>query len=141
MNPVPIYEMFPFIKETGKLATDLSGARVISASINQVNATMDITVTLETPTPPYELTLIKEMISKEFGIKTLTLTAKQPQNTSPAPSPSSPSSPSSPFSLLPHLPQSPSWDVRSTDRAKRRRRTTESPEATMKASYSPKANS
>ena len=74
-KPIPFYEMFPFIKGSNRLASDYSGARVVSASINQPKTLMDITISVMTPVPPYELSIIEEMISSEYGIKTVTVTS------------------------------------------------------------------
>jgi len=75
MNPIPLYEMFPFVGETNRLATDYTGARVVSATINNAKTSMKLTVTLTAPAPPYEINLIEEMISKEFGIDSVTISA------------------------------------------------------------------
>ncbi|MCL2539601.1 MAG: PHP domain-containing protein, partial [Oscillospiraceae bacterium] len=79
MKPIPLYEMFPFVKETNRLATDYTGARVVSVTINNAKTAMKLVVTLSTTAPPYELNLIEEMISNEFGIEKVTISASYVQ--------------------------------------------------------------
>jgi len=81
--------MFPFIKGSGRLVTDYSQARVTSASINQAKTNMDITLLIENPVPPFELSIIEELISAEFGIKTVTVipTYKTQRESSPTAAP------------------------------------------------------
>ena len=71
--PVPLYEVFPFIKESTRLATDYSGVRVVSASVNQAKTKMEIALVLTTPVPPFEIHVLEDVISKEYGIKTVTI--------------------------------------------------------------------
>ncbi|MCL2819220.1 MAG: PolC-type DNA polymerase III [Oscillospiraceae bacterium] len=75
MNPIPLYEMFPFIKESDRLATDLTDARVTYASVNPAKTKMEISLTVPKPIPPYELGIIENLISNEFEIKTVTINA------------------------------------------------------------------
>jgi len=90
---IPFYEMFPFLKETNRLTADYTGAGVISASVNQPKTSMEITITLTDPVPPYEISILEDMISGEFGIKTVTVnttysrpspTSNEAQRTPPA---------------------------------------------------------
>jgi len=70
---IPFYEMFPFLKEANRLASDYTGARVISASVNEPKTAMEITITVTTPVPPYEVNILENLISDEYGIKTVTV--------------------------------------------------------------------
>ena len=71
---IPIYEMFPFLKETDRLATDYTEARVTSATINKAKEKMEISLKLPKPAPAFELDIIEELISKEYDIKTVRVT-------------------------------------------------------------------
>ena len=68
-NPVPIYEVFPFVKGNSRLATDYSEARVLSATVNQAKTKMDITLVLTDPVPAFEISNLEEVISNEYGIE------------------------------------------------------------------------
>ena len=70
---IPFFEMFPFLKETNRLAADYTGARVISAAVNQTKTNMEITISLTDPVPPYEVSILENLISNEYGIKTVTV--------------------------------------------------------------------
>ena len=98
--------MFPFIKDNNRLATDYSGARVISASVNQAKTKMDITLVLTDPIPPFEINKLEEIISNEFEIKTVTInpTYTTPATKTPVPNKSENQS----------TPRSPSQQSRST---------------------------
>jgi len=65
--------MFPFLKETTRLAADYTGARVIFASVNQPKTSMEITIVVTDPVPPYEISILESLISNEYGIKTVTI--------------------------------------------------------------------
>ncbi|MCL2627399.1 MAG: PolC-type DNA polymerase III [Oscillospiraceae bacterium] len=69
MTPVPLYEMFPFLKGQDRLATDFTGTRVVSASVNKEKSQMDITLSLERPIPPYEVGIMEDLLSAELDLK------------------------------------------------------------------------
>jgi len=73
MKPVPLYEMFPTLKESSRLSTDFTGAEVTFASINQAKTSMEITLSVEKPVPPYEINIIEDIISKEFDINNISI--------------------------------------------------------------------
>jgi len=79
-NPVPLYEMFPFIKGNKRLVTDFNGARVVSVTVNPAKTYMDLVFKTAQPVPPFEIGIIEELISNEFGIKTVSVTAATPTN-------------------------------------------------------------
>jgi len=74
-NPIPFYDMFPFIKEKNRLSADYAGAFVVSVYINQPKTVMEIALTVSEPAPPYEISIIEDMISGEYGIKSVTVIA------------------------------------------------------------------
>jgi len=65
--------MFPFLKGQTRLATDYTGARVISVSLNEPKTKLDLTISVTELVPPYELNILEELISNEYGIKTTTV--------------------------------------------------------------------
>ncbi|MCL2248943.1 MAG: PolC-type DNA polymerase III [Oscillospiraceae bacterium] len=75
MNPVPLFEMFPFIRENSSLASDYSSARVTSVKVNSEQETMSLVLALVNDVPPFEIGIIEELIKNEFGLKSVTATA------------------------------------------------------------------
>jgi len=75
LNPVPLYEMFPFIKNNTRIASDYSAARVISVLINNEKGTMSLTITLAIAVPPFEIAVLEQLIKSEFGLETVAITA------------------------------------------------------------------
>jgi len=73
MNPVPLYEMFPFLKGHNRLATDFTGARVICASVNKEKSLMDINLSFDSPIPPYEIGIMESILSAELGLKIINI--------------------------------------------------------------------
>ena len=73
MNPTPLFEMFPFLKDSNRLTSDYSGARVVSASVKQAQSSMEIVLLLSHPAPPFEISIIENLISNEFDIKTVSV--------------------------------------------------------------------
>jgi len=76
--------MFPFIKESGSLTTDFTDAQVIDASVKAANSVMEINVTVPKPVPPYVITKIEDLISKEMEIKNVTVNVYVTENREPA---------------------------------------------------------
>ena len=77
--------MFPFLRDNTRLATDYTGARVVSASVNHAKTIMELIISVADLVPPYELSIIEELISKEFEIKTVSITANaRPPTRQPA---------------------------------------------------------
>jgi len=68
-KPVPLYEMFPNIKNSSRLVSDFSGARVVSAYTNSAGTNMEIVIVVKEPVPPFEASIIEDIISNERGIK------------------------------------------------------------------------
>jgi DNA polymerase-3 subunit alpha (Gram-positive type) len=79
--------MFPFLRDTSRLASDYSGTRVVNASVNQARKTMELVLNMEAPAPQFELNQIKEIISNEFGLKAVNIVTNYPhtpaKNSSP----------------------------------------------------------
>jgi len=67
--------MFPFCMESGKLTADYSGAQVVSVTIQESARTMNLSISLINPAPPLELSLIEDMITREFDLASVSLTA------------------------------------------------------------------
>jgi len=76
--------MFPFLKESNRLATDYNEARVVSADVNKEKGTIALMLRLKEPAPPYEISIIEGIIAEEFGISKVSITAAFAQ---PVPSP------------------------------------------------------
>jgi len=71
---VLLYEMFPFCRGNARLASDYSGARVLSAAIDKSRTSMNLRVSLIEPAPPLEITVLEELIAQEFGLTAVSVT-------------------------------------------------------------------
>ena len=66
--------MFPFCNGDKRLAADYSGARVVSVTLNQPRTQMKATISLTEPAPPMEITVLEELIAREYGLGSVTIT-------------------------------------------------------------------
>ena len=87
---VPFYEIFPFCAGNGKLSSDYTGARVVSATVDKTRMTMDLMLSLTEPVPPVEIGVIEELIAREFGLSSVVVTALQARDSVKADADSSP---------------------------------------------------
>ena len=69
----PFYEAFPFLKENTRLSSDYSGARVVSPSVSQVHKSLEFTLIVEKPVPPFEISILEDAIAKGCGYKSVTI--------------------------------------------------------------------
>ena len=83
-NPVLFYEMFPFCMGNDKLTADFSGAKVASAEVNRQKMSMTLTITPAMPTPPSEFRVIEDIIAREYGLNSVTISAVYSRAASPA---------------------------------------------------------
>jgi len=81
---IPLYDVFPFLKQHTRLATDYTTARVLSAVVNQPKTNMDLTLRFDGPVPPYEISVLEEIISGEYGIKAVNIVASFERSHAPA---------------------------------------------------------
>ncbi|MCL2201985.1 MAG: PolC-type DNA polymerase III [Oscillospiraceae bacterium] len=70
-----LYEVFPFCRGNDRLASDYSGARVISVTVDKARTTMKLTVSLSEPVPPMEITALEDIICSEYGLSNVSATA------------------------------------------------------------------
>ena len=73
-KPVPIYDMFPFLKDSGKLTADYSGAKVDSAVVDKSKTGMRLNLTLAEPAPPFEIRVMEDIIARQYGLDTVSIT-------------------------------------------------------------------
>jgi DNA polymerase-3 subunit alpha (Gram-positive type) len=67
----PLYEKYPFLREEKRLATDYSGARVVYVKKN--DNMMELAITLTAPVPPYELSIMEDVLKKNLGLPVVRL--------------------------------------------------------------------
>ena len=70
-----LFELFPFCAGSDKLTADYSGALVVSATIDKTKLAMKLTVSLTEPAPPLEISAIEELITREYGLSSATISA------------------------------------------------------------------
>jgi len=70
-----LYDVFPFCKDSEKLSSDLSNAKVISAVVDKSRTSMKLTILLMDPAPPLEIRTIEELIAREYGLVSVSVTA------------------------------------------------------------------
>ena len=63
------YDMFPFCADDNR--QDLSGARVVSATVNKLRTAMNLTLSLITPVPPAAIRAAEGMIAREYGLESV----------------------------------------------------------------------
>jgi DNA polymerase-3 subunit alpha (Gram-positive type) len=66
-----LYEVYPFLREEKRLATDYSGARVVFVKNN--GNVLEIAITLTSPVPPYELSIMEDVLKKNLAINAVRL--------------------------------------------------------------------
>jgi len=102
MNPAEFYDMFPNLKGNRRLATDYTGVRVTSMSVNKELGQADIKLSSLAPIPPYQVGILESLISAELDLNIVNIDtsvmsgAAQPSDTTS--SPSAPASPGVPAS-------------------------------------------
>ena len=74
-DPVLLFEMFPFCRDSERLASDFSGARVASATVEKEKSSMKLELSLIEPVPPAEISIVEELIAAEYGLETVNITA------------------------------------------------------------------
>ena len=74
-DSVLLYEMFSFCKDNAKLRADFSSARVISAMVGKDKKTMKVSLSLAAPTPPSDVSNLEDIIAKEYGLESVSVTA------------------------------------------------------------------
>ena len=74
-NPIPLYDMFPFLKANGRFSSDYCGAKVDSAVVDESKKCMRFNLTLAEPAPPYEIRTMENMIAQQFGLDSVSITA------------------------------------------------------------------
>ena len=84
-NTVSLYDIFPFCKDDSRLPADFSGAKVTSVVINSEKTAMTLAMTLERPTPPYEIAALEEIIANEFGLSNVSVSAVYSRASAPVP--------------------------------------------------------
>jgi len=67
---VLFYDMFPFCADDTR--HDLSGARVVSATVNKPRTAMHLTLSLIVPVPPAAIRAVESMIAGEYGLEAVT---------------------------------------------------------------------
>ena len=67
--------MFPFCKGNEKLMSDFSSARVISATVDKSRTSMNISLSLMELAAPLEISTIEELIAREYGLSSVSITA------------------------------------------------------------------
>ena len=94
--------MFPFCNRSDKLTHDYSGARVVSAAINESKRSMSLAITLAEPAPPLEINLIENMIAREYELASVSIATSYVRPPSPAKSKSArtPARPKTGFVIL-----------------------------------------
>jgi len=75
MNPAEFYDMFPNLKGNQRLATDFTGVRVTSMSVNKEKSQADISLSAHTPIPPYQIGILEDLISAELKIDIVNIDA------------------------------------------------------------------
>ena len=74
-KPIPLYNVFPFLTGNDRLTADYSGALVSSVIIDESNLSMKIDLSLTAPAPPLEISLIESVISAEYTMSSVSITA------------------------------------------------------------------
>ena len=74
-DSVLLFEMFPFCRNSDRLAADYSGARVVSATVDKSRTVMKLMISLTEPAPPMEISALEDMIAQEYGLSDVAVTA------------------------------------------------------------------
>ena len=75
ITSVPLYEIFPFCKDSARLTCDYSGALVTAVKINDSQKTMNLSLSLATPVPPLEISVLEELIAGQYEYASVSITA------------------------------------------------------------------
>jgi len=100
-DTVLLYEMFPFCRDNIRLGADYSGARVVSAVVDKSRTSMRVTISLTDPAPPLEITALEEIICREYGLNSVSITAVYSRSSNESTRKPHSSSPSSPAGAKP----------------------------------------
>ena len=72
---IPLYDVFPFLKGSGKLTANYDGALVSAVSIDEAKLSMSIDLSLAAPAPPLEISFIEKMVAAEYGMSSVVVSA------------------------------------------------------------------